>query len=168
MVHIDSGTMVLNLHLSAGFNDTSTTFWALPLDTHKQHHTKRALTVGCKSNFTKLEVDAMQSALRRQVDFVTRHYKGRPLSEHNYSAFADETDPMEIFSFVDKIAYRQNRLVLYSGHMFHAGGISPEAGRRLRQEPSVGRLMLQHFIGTPALQELRLKCEEQGIQLSTS
>merc|ERR1712032_711555 len=90
--------------------------------------------------------------LNQLPDGVTR---GRPLNYSKQAAWInrkkghelkvdglmDQEDHMGFFNLTQVVSYKQNRLVIYSGHLFHSHSVRAEALERLTEDPRNGRLV---------------------------
>merc|ERR1712194_525394 len=99
--------------------------------------------------YQKLEqlADGEQTNFSSQLRDIYRK-RGEPVPS---SSFIDQEDPTGNLVFNRRVSYKQNRLVLYSGHFFHSPQIPPAAVERLTDDPTQGRLIMHQFSNSQRL-----------------
>ncbi|CAK0861860.1 unnamed protein product [Prorocentrum cordatum] len=150
-IHVDFAQFNINVHLNAGLEGTGTAFWhssdgkcqELVQDTSN-------LSQFCAKKVLRLpdgESRGIHGNYSRSVTWIQKK-KGRHLE---VAGLIDREDLTGNFNLTQLVSYKQNRLVIYSGHLFHSHSVRPEEMERLTEDPRKGRLMLMQFRASPLL-----------------
>lgn len=137
-IHVDPGKLAINLHLNPGYEDSGTSFWRLPAN-------ERDSCLGPNSLFQKCG-HAMKTSDNRLQQLAAD--SGAPVLQLPHDV--DHTGVWDQFAV---IPMRENRMVVYSGHMAHSGYFPPNVVDRIlaNRHPSSGRLLFQDFVKVPTL-----------------
>lgn len=160
-VHVDWGSLVTNVHLSSRHNGTGTQFWS-------SEGAPRAYGVGSVAGggagrggghgnesdeeerqlgeaLVALEAFPDPFSLDDAILVATGGPGNRPAD------YAGRTDPTGVFQHLESVPYRLNRLLAYSGHLFHSALVEGDSYATMDEDPRAGRVVLQEFRTSPGL-----------------
>lgn len=150
MVHVDERSLVINVHLSSRHNDTGTQFWSsrdapdvygLGHGSGHGSHEETQLSEAMAA----LEAFPDQFSLDDAILVATGGPGNRPAD------YSGRIDPTGVFQHMESVPFRLNRLLAYSGHLFHSALVEGRASTTLNVDPRVGRVVLQEFRQSPGL-----------------
>jgi hypothetical protein len=150
-VHVDEGSLVINVHLSSRHNDTGTQFWSskgapdvygLGQGSGQDEETQLSEAMAV------LEAFPDEFSLDDAILVATGGPGNRPAD------YSGRIDPTGVFQHLESVPFRLNRLLAYSGHLFHSALVEGDSSATLNVDPRVGRVILQEFRQSPGLERV--------------
>lgn len=154
LTHLDSGHLVLNLHLTSEYDDSGTSFWRVRRRPGAEQGVE--LCGGCEESGCAMAGDLYMclAAMQSSVEKYRRQH------DPNLSLPAEAEDLTGEFEQYASVPVRLNRMVLYSGHLPHGAYFSPAASSRALDPAASRRLMFQEFTRLSSLRLWKVDHDE--------